>query len=93
MTSTVTKPATTKAPSTTTATASGSGKQAAHHGDGRVQDEREEHGDRRRDQHLLAEIERRDRGRAHNGHGGNVAEEPVAGLLLAEIEYLHCWPR
>ena len=51
-----------------------------------------QHGDRRRDQHFLAEIERNDGRRGDEGDGGGAQEARVASFGMGEIEDLHGCP-
>ena len=63
--------------------------QTAHPGHGRAQDEGEEHGDRRRDQHVPAEIERDDRHRADEGDGGGAKQTGAAAGRGRKIGEFH----
>src|SRR5215211_8560256 len=89
MTRTVSRPAITRAPSTTAETANGNGSETAHPGHCRTEDEGEKHRDRRWDQHIATGIERDDRHRANEGDGGRSQKARVAFSRRREIGELH----
>jgi hypothetical protein len=67
--------------------------ETAHPGHGGTQDEGEEHGDRCWDQHLAAEIERHDRGRANESDGGGAHEARLVPGRSRKIKELHGGPQ